>query len=134
MLILAGVGAAIAEEGSKPVVNDIGRFDTTISGQPITLPTGNIEVATSLYTIPPNQELAIHKHPYPRYGYVLGGELAVTNEVTKRTLTFKKGDFVIESLHQWHKGKSIGPSPLELLVIDQTPVGVKNMELQPEKQ
>jgi quercetin dioxygenase-like cupin family protein len=122
---------AMAEDGNKAVVKEIGRFTTTMSDQPIVLPPGNVEVVASLYSIPPGKELPVHRHQYPRYGYVLAGELTVTNEVTKKTKTFMKGEFVTEAVQQWHKGRSSGATSLELLVIDQGPPGTANTELKP---
>ncbi|QWW72587.1 cupin domain-containing protein [Rhizobium sp. WYJ-E13] len=127
-MAMVGFGA-MANDGSKPVVKEIGRFATTMSDQPIVLPTGSVEVAASLYTIPPGLELPVHRHKYPRYGYVLAGELTVTNEVTNKSKTFRKGEFVTEAVQQWHKGKSSGETTLELLVIDQAPAGTNNTEL-----
>ncbi|WP_156668654.1 cupin domain-containing protein [Rhizobium aegyptiacum] len=117
---MAGFTAA-ADEGGKPVVQEVGHYSTTISNQPIVLPKGNVEVVASVYSIAPGQTLPVHRHRYPRYGYVLSGELTVTNEATNRTQTFGKGQFVVESVLQWHQGRNAGTSPLELLVIDQLP-------------
>lgn len=127
--VMAGY-SAMADEADMPVVTQIGKFSTTMTGQPIVLPSGNVEVVTSLYLIPPGKELPVHRHPFPRYGYVLSGELSVTNEVTKKAHVFSSGEFVIESVQQWHRGRSSGSSPLKLLVIDQAPSGTVNTEIQ----
>ena len=119
---LAIVGSGVmADDGSWPVVTEIGKFDTTMSGQPIILPSGNVKVVASLYSIPPGQEIPVHRDQFPRYGYVLSGELSVTNEITRRTEFFEKGQFVTESIQQWLTSKNSGSLPLELLVIDQLP-------------
>jgi quercetin dioxygenase-like cupin family protein len=70
--------------------------------------------------------LPVHKHPYPRYGYVLSGELRVTNMETGQNDTYKPGDFVLESVGQWHMGANIGGKRLKLLVIDIVEKGQMN--------
>jgi quercetin dioxygenase-like cupin family protein len=75
---------------------------------------------------PPDARLPVHKHPYPRYGYVLSGELQVTNMETGRNDTYKPGDFIFESIGQWHTGANIGGEPLKLLVIDIVEKGQTN--------
>jgi quercetin dioxygenase-like cupin family protein len=91
----------------------------TSSGQPIVLPHGHVKVITSMYEVPPGAKLPEHKHNYPRYGYLLAGELRITNIETGKSVTYKPGDFIIESLGQWHKAENIGAEPIKLLVIDQ---------------
>jgi hypothetical protein len=49
-----------------------------------------------------------HKHPFPRYAYVLAGALRV------------------EAIDQWHRGTSLDNGPVKLLVIDQVPGDVPN--------
>jgi quercetin dioxygenase-like cupin family protein len=116
LLIFAAPLSAQAE-GVK--VEPISKTDVTSSGQPIVLPRGHIKVITSTYEIPPGAKLPVHKHNYPRYGYMLSGQLRVTNIKTGKSTTFNPGDFIIESLGQWHKAESIGTDPVKLLVIDQ---------------
>jgi quercetin dioxygenase-like cupin family protein len=118
-----------ASELPNPNFTEISRHYSTMSGQPINLPTGEIEVIASLYSIPPGEELPFHRHSYPRYGYVLSGELTVKNDATNHTKIFKKGEFAVEAIQQWHKGISSGVLPLELLVIDQLPPGANNIEI-----
>jgi quercetin dioxygenase-like cupin family protein len=98
----------------------------TASGQPIVLPQGNIQVVTSTYEIAPGAKLPEHKHPYPRYGYLLSGELRITNTETGKSEDYKPGDFIVESLGQWHKAENIGTEPIKLLVIDQIEAGKNN--------
>lgn len=95
----------------------------TSTGQPITLPQKNVEVAASIYEIAPGAVLPVHKHPFARYAYVLSGTLEVTNVDTGRSDVFRTGDFVIEMIDQWHKGANIGSDMVRLLVIDQTETG-----------
>jgi quercetin dioxygenase-like cupin family protein len=78
----------------------------------------------------PGMTLPVHKHPYARYGYVLSGNLRVTNMETGQVGSYKPGDFIAESVGQWHMGASIGAAPLELLVIDIIEEGQTNTILQ----
>ena len=107
------------------VVTPVKSTAVTSTGQPITLPQKNIEVTASIFDIAPGATLPVHKHPFPRYGYVLSGTLKVTNVDTGRSDTFKAGDFIVEMIDQWHQGSNIGADPVKLLVIDQIEAGVQ---------
>jgi quercetin dioxygenase-like cupin family protein len=126
LLMLAAPLPAQAE-GVKvdPMLNT----EVTSSGQPIVLPRGHVRVITSTYEIAPGAKLPEHKHIYPRYGYLLSGQLRVTNVETGKSTTFNPGDFIIESIGQWHKAENIGTDPIKLLVIDQVPKGQDNVVL-----
>ncbi|WP_420703597.1 cupin domain-containing protein [Brucella intermedia] len=103
----------------------IAKSSETISGQTIAVPQ-NPDVTVSIVEIPSGSIIPPHKHPSARYGYVLNGALSVTNLVTGTVRKFKQGDFIIESIDQWHEGRNIGTSPTKLLVIDQTERGKAN--------
>jgi quercetin dioxygenase-like cupin family protein len=120
------VSASGAE--SKVVVTQLAKTVFTNTGQPLVLPQDNPEVTVAIYEIPPKTRLPAHRHPYPRYGYVLSGQLRVTNSDTGTVGNFSAGDFVVEALNQWHVGENPGDVPLKLLVIDQTPTGTSNVE------
>jgi quercetin dioxygenase-like cupin family protein len=111
-------------EGVK--VDPLLSTSVTSSGQPIVLPHGHVKVITSMYEVPPGAKLPEHKHNYPRYGYLLSGELRITNIETGKSATYKPGDFIIESLGQWHKAENAGTEPIKLLVIDQVAKGQSN--------
>jgi quercetin dioxygenase-like cupin family protein len=125
MIALSSTAGHAAESVS---VKQVAKIEATVSGQPIVLPQAPSEVNVSVYEIPPAAQLPKHRHPFPRYGYVLAGRLRVTNAETGKIADFKAGDFVVESLNQWHTGANPGTENLKLLVIDQTPVGVGNLE------
>ncbi|MGO7689937.1 cupin domain-containing protein [Rhizobium ruizarguesonis] len=110
-------------------VTSVIKSELTISGQQLKLPGGDVEVAVSVYDIPPGAALPEHRHASPRYGYVLSGKLRVSNSETGKTQDFEAGDFVIESVGQWHRGSNPSTEPLKLLVIDQSPNGEANVEL-----
>jgi len=106
----------------------------TSSGQPIVLPQKDAQIIVSIYDVMPGATLPVHKHPYPRYGYVLSGNLQVTNMETGQIDSYKPGDFIVETVGQWHKGASIGGEPLKLLIIDLVEKGQKATVLQGESQ
>ena len=102
----------------------------TSSGQPIVLPQKDAQIIVSIYDVMPGATLPVHKHPYPRYGYILSGNLQVTNMETGQIDSYKPGDFIVETVGQWHKGASIGGEPLKLLIIDLVEKGQKATVLQ----
>lgn len=131
-------GQALAEAPTAPPattsrggasVKQIFRSGTTATGQPIVLPQENAQVAVSRYEIPPGAVLPVHKHPFPRYAYVLAGNLRVTTGDGSRSFTYGPGDFVVEMLDAWHSGEAIGPETVKLLVIDQVEGNAGNVIL-----
>src|SRR5262245_22553121 len=94
-----------AGTATKPpvVVTPLMKTTTTTGGGQIVLPQKDAQVIVSTYDIAPGAVLPVHKHPFPRYAYVLAGHLKVTNTETGKSAEFKPGDFVIEDLGQWHK-------------------------------
>jgi len=107
-----------AQEQKDVTVTQLLSSTVTSSGQPIVLPQKDAQIVVSIYDVMPGATLPVHKHPYPRYGYVLSGNLRVTNMETGQSDSYKPGDFIVESVGQWHKGANIGGEPLKLLVID----------------
>ena len=128
--LLAGgatfTAAYALDSGAAPVVvTPVKSTMVTSTGQPITLPQKNVEVTASIFDIAPGATLPVHKHPFPRYGYVLSGTLKVTNVGTGKSDVFKAGDFIVEMIDQWHQGSNIGADPVKLLVIDQIEAGAQ---------
>ena len=115
-----------AQERKEVTVTELLSTTVMSSGQPIVLPRKDAQIVVSIYDVAPCATLPVHKHPYPRYGYVLSGELRVTNMETGRSDTYKPGDFILESVGQWHMGANIGGKPLKLLVIDIVEKGQAN--------
>ncbi len=128
--VLLMLAAPLSAQADGVKVEPISKNEVTSSDQPIELPHGHITVISSTYEIPPGAKLPVHKHNYPRYGYMMSGQLKITNVATGKTSTFNPGDFIIESLGQWHKAESTGTDPVKLLVIDQVPNGESNTILQ----
>jgi len=128
-LLIALPVVAHAQEKAPVVVTPVARATQTIADQPIMLPQKDVEVIVSTYDIAPGAALPVHKHHYQRYAYVLAGTLIVANVDSGKDLTFKAGDFIVESLDSWHKGTSIGTETVKLLVIDQVEKGAPTVTL-----
>ncbi len=121
-----GTATLQAQERKDVAITELLSTTVTSSGQPIVLPQKDAQIVVSIYDVAPDATLPVHKHLYPRYGYVLSGELRVTNMETGRKDTYKPGDFILESVGQWHTGANIGGKPLKLLVIDIVEKGQTN--------
>ena len=115
-----------ADEGHAVVVRPIMSATQTASGQPISLPKVNARVSMSEFTIAPGATLPVHKHPFPRFAYVLEGTISVTDEDTRQTFVYKPGDMIVEVVNQWHFGTNVGQSPVRLLVIDEVEGDLSN--------
>jgi len=125
----AVIPAPFAAQGVA--IEQVFKSATTISGQILALPQGPVGVTVFRCTIAVGTALPSHRHAFPRYGYVLAGTLRLTNEQTGSVRDFIAGDFIIESIAQWHSGRNVGSTPLCLLVIDQVPEGVEPTEPKP---
>jgi quercetin dioxygenase-like cupin family protein len=107
-----------AQQPSGITITPLLSTTVTASGQPIVLPQKNVQIVVSKYEVAPSATLPVHKHPDPRYAYVLSGTLRVTNTGNGRSYSYKPGDFIVESVGEWHRAANIGIDPVELLVID----------------
>lgn len=119
--------AAPAPAPPAPVSTPVGAYDTTVSGQPILLPQGPVKVTVSRTDLPAHGLIPPHKHPFPRYNYVIAGGVRVTNLDTGAVQEFRAGQFIVETVGQWHKGEALDNQPAALLAIDQAPPGQTNM-------
>lgn len=118
-----------AQETAPVVVKQVMSATINSAGQPIHLPQGDAQVLVSTYDIAAGAVLPEHKHPFPRFGYVLAGTLRITNIETGETRDYKPGDFILESVGQWHKATTVGSEPVRLLVIDMQQPGTNNVVL-----
>lgn len=130
-----GHGAAQAVPGQAAarsvVVRPVLSATQTATGQPIVLPQKDAQLLVSTYEIAPGAVLPVHKHPFPRYAYVEAGTLRVTNSDTGKAEDYKKGDFILEAVGQWHFGTNTGADPVKLLVIDMVEKGHSNTVIKP---
>lgn len=130
VLLYSGSSQALdSSPAAKVVVTPLASVTMTASGQPIVLPQKNVQVLVSSFEIPPGATLPVHKHPSARYAYVLEGLLQVTNADTGKSTSYKKGDFIVEMIGEWHQGANVGAEPVKLLVIDQVEEGTPNTVL-----
>jgi quercetin dioxygenase-like cupin family protein len=113
----------------KTAVTPVLKSSVTIAGDPIVLPQNDAQVIVSIVEIEAGATLPIHKHIFPRYGYVLQGTLQVTNLERQHTDEFQAGDFILESVGHWHRGTNAGDVPVKLLVIDIVEKGAENSVL-----
>ncbi|MBI2255377.1 MAG: cupin domain-containing protein [Proteobacteria bacterium] len=127
LLLCLSCATAIAEDAKPITVTPIMVTQATASGQPIVLPQGEIELTAATYNIAPGAVLPEHKHPYPRYAYVVAGTIAVANLETGKTVTYHAGDVIVEAVDQWHKGSNVGTDAVKLIVYDFAPKGAQNM-------
>jgi quercetin dioxygenase-like cupin family protein len=130
-LPLLSASAALADTAPAPpvVVREIFSGSTTAAGQPILLPQKNARLVVSTYEIAPGARLPVHKHPAPRYAYVIAGTLTVTDAESGEARTYAAGDFIVEMVGRWHYGANTGTEPVKLVVIDQTEGTTANTEL-----
>jgi len=128
VLVVAAIAFVnIAHAAGTPQVTGqpLANTNKTNEGQQIVAPE-HPNVVASITTFPPGAETPEHKHLYPHYVYVMEGTLTVTNLETGKKFEAKQGQFVVEMMNVWHKGKNEGTIPVKLLVIDQLPSGVTN--------
>jgi quercetin dioxygenase-like cupin family protein len=123
--------AALADSAPTPpvVVREVFSGSTTAAGQPIVLPQKDARLVVTTYEIAPGARLPVHKHPFPRYGYMLAGTLTVTDVESGESKTYSAGDTIVEMVGRWHYGANTGTEPVKLLVIDQTEGAAPNTEL-----
>jgi len=126
-LLTLAAAPALAQEPPAPVSTPVGAFDATVSGQPIILPQGPAHLSVTQTDLPAGGMIPPHKHPYPRYNYVLIGGVKVTNLDTGAVQEFRAGQVIVEAVGQWHKGEALDGKPARLLAFDQTPPGQGNM-------
>ena len=108
---------------AAPVVTPLANTDKTVTGQPIIAPEHPAVIATVL-TFQPGDKTAIHKHPWPHYGYMLEGVLTITNTETGKSYEVKAGEFLVEMQNTAHFGENRGTVPVKILIVDTVPAGV----------
>ena len=142
--LMAAIAPAYADMPVAPTLPEAAAAETVVTklysgtapalGQALILPQGAAEVTVLRYEIPPGAVLPVHKHPHPRYAYVLAGWLKVSTGDRAESFEYGPGDFIVEMLDAWHFGETLGSETVELLVIDQTPPGEKNTVLRSPQQ
>lgn len=129
---LAATAALAADDpSSRQPGQQLLQTRQTVSGQPITGPSGPLQVTATISELAPGETTPVHKHPYLRYDYILEGRIEVTNLVTGKVDVVKAGEFVVDPIDQWHQGKAMDGKRVRLLVIDTAPAGVSNLVPRP---
>jgi quercetin dioxygenase-like cupin family protein len=118
LLAIASVARA-GSAGEQMAVHQILNTTTTATGQAIVLP-NNPRVIGSIVVLPPGYAPGYHKHPFPRYAYVLSGELEVQDK-SGGTRRYGPGQMFVETVNAWHRPRVEGSVPVRLVVIDQIP-------------
>jgi quercetin dioxygenase-like cupin family protein len=93
-------------------------LQTTVNslGQPIVYPAeGTPEVTALLVEMAPGQLTGWHQHPVPLLGYLLAGELTVT-QITGEKRIVRTGEVSLESVGVIHQGANEGSVPLKMIV------------------
>ncbi|NBW12799.1 MAG: cupin domain-containing protein [Caulobacteraceae bacterium] len=127
MIALVNILLVAALQAAGPVITPLGRHDTTASGQSIEPPPVAI-VSAFTTELAPGAVFPEHRHPYPRFTYVLAGQLRVENLDTGQVYELKAGDVFIEPRGQWHRGTVVGAETVRMFAVDQTPDGASNVE------
>ncbi len=127
--LLTTYARAADDPAGEVIITPVLSANVNSAGQPIVFPQSNGHVTVSVFEIAPGATLPVHKHPFPRLGYVLSGFLRVANLQTGLSQTYKTGEPVLESVGEWHEGTNPGPIPLRLLVIDLMETGAHNTVL-----
>lgn len=128
VLMLLATPAFAQESGAPPVVvTPLLETSTTISEQPIRLPQNDAHLAVATYEIAVGATLPEHKHPFPRYAYVLQGKIEVTNTETGKSAVYETGAVIVEAVDQWHRAANVGTDPVKLVVFDMTEHAAANV-------
>ncbi len=91
-------------------------------GAPLHYPAGQAEVTGMLIEIAPGAETGWHLHQIPSFGMVLAGELEVRLQ-DGRVKRLKSGDALAEVVNTLHNGRSVGSTPVKLVVFYAGTVG-----------
>jgi quercetin dioxygenase-like cupin family protein len=108
-------------------VTMLARTGTTVTGQRLGPIESPWEAIFSRAQLPPGGALPMHKHPWPRYAYVVSGRLRVSYEEARLVREFGPGEAVVEAVGQWHEARVVGNEPVILFVFDQVPPGQTNV-------
>jgi len=78
-------------------------------------PEGQPQVRILSITVPPGQKLPVHQHPVINAGVLLSGHLRV-HTTDGQILDLHAGEAIVEVVHTWHWGESVGPDPAHIIV------------------
>jgi quercetin dioxygenase-like cupin family protein len=91
------------------------KTQTSWDGKALEYPKGTAEITGMIVEIAPGGETGWHLHPVPSFGMVLEGELEVTLKNGARKI-IKQGEALAEVVNTLHNGRTIGSTPVKILV------------------
>ena len=103
-----------AQEGFS--VDVVLKAASSMSGDPITLPSSEVAMEAHVVTINSGAEVGRHRHPYPVLMYILEGTLVVEMDDGTRT-TYGPGQAFIEDGNTWVANKNEGDIPVKFLAV-----------------
>ncbi len=127
-VLLLGVPHAVLAQQAYPSV-ELLSTGTTVIGETIRYPdSGPAKVTSTIVTLAPHSEAALHLHPAPMYAYILEGEVVVDyGPLGKRTYT--QGQALMEAMTAPHKGINITDRPVRILCVFMGADGTGNVSL-----
>lgn len=127
VMLLLGPVAAWAQQAYPSV--ELLSTTTTVMGEPIRYPdSGPARVTSTIVTLGPRSEAALHLHPAPMYAYILEGEVVVDYGPHGRR-TFTQGQALMETMAVPHKGINLTDRPVRILCVFMGAEGTANVSL-----
>lgn len=118
------VGLARAP-GGQPEVTVLLSGGKTVLGQQIAFPvSAPAKVTAAIVTMKPGQSTGWHRHDVPLFGYMLEGEITVDYGPHGKRV-YRKGDSLLEAVHEAHDGTSTGDVPARILAVFAGAEGLK---------
>jgi quercetin dioxygenase-like cupin family protein len=108
---------------AAPVVT---RFDTTMTGQPLSVPLAPQQLVVTVATFAAGHLIPCHRHQWSRYVYLQAGAVRVTNYDAHTINDFTAGQILVEAIGQWHDARVTSDGPATLIVMDQVPPNGSN--------
>ncbi|EME70159.1 double-stranded beta-helix domain-containing protein [Paramagnetospirillum caucaseum] len=128
MAVLLGASQAVVAQNAYPSV-ELLSTGTTVVGEPIRYPdSGPARVTSTIVTLAPHSEAALHLHPAPMYAYILEGEVVVDYGPHGRR-TYVQGQALMETMAVPHKGINATGRPVRILCVFMGAEGTANVSL-----
>ncbi len=126
--LLLGAGRPAMAEEAYPSVQLLSTT-TTVIGETIRYPdSGAARVTSTIVTLAPHSEAALHLHPAPMYAYILEGEVIVDyGPHGKRT--YAQGQALMEAMNAPHRGINATDRPVRILCVFMGADGTANVSL-----
>ena len=124
--------AYVAAKSPQTTVKELANTQKSWNGALLPgYPEGQPQVRILSITVPPGEKLAVHQHPVINAGVLLSGHLRV-HTTDGQILDLHAGEAIVEVVHTWHWGESVGPDPAHIIVFyagqADTPVTVKQAD------